>query len=151
MTTFGLQFLAVKNLSTSCYFMKHWWYKVCLFVLFIAAWAIFQLSGGCHHYRWLGCKFRPMLGAQGLWAGRNLYRANTYCDTGPQFKRSHPKDRHPRPTVGFEPPTQGPSDLWARRSIHCATRTAWWYKVDNYEVHIKCTVKYCFLWSLSAM
>jgi hypothetical protein len=47
----------------------------CLFVLFIAAWAIFQLSGGCHHYRWLGCKFRPMLGAQGLWAGRDLYRA----------------------------------------------------------------------------
>ena len=43
--------------------------------LFIAAWAIFQLSGGCHHYRWLGCKFRPMLGAQGHWAGRDLYRA----------------------------------------------------------------------------
>jgi hypothetical protein len=47
---------------------------VCLFVLLIAAWAIFQLSGGCHHYRWLRCKFRPMLGAQGLWAGRDLYR-----------------------------------------------------------------------------
>ena len=46
-----------------------------LFVLFIAAWAIFQLSGSCHHYRWRGCKFRPMLGAQGLWAGRDLYRA----------------------------------------------------------------------------
>jgi hypothetical protein len=45
---------------------------VYLFVLFIAAWAIFQLSGGCHHYRWLGCKFRLMLGAQGLWAGRDL-------------------------------------------------------------------------------
>jgi hypothetical protein len=37
-----------------------------LFDLFIAAWTIFQPSGGCHHYRWLGCKFRPMLGAQGL-------------------------------------------------------------------------------------
>jgi hypothetical protein len=37
-----------------------------LFVcLFIAARTIFQLSGGCHHYRWQGCKFRPMLGAQG--------------------------------------------------------------------------------------
>jgi hypothetical protein len=23
--------------------------------------AIFQLSGGCHHYRWQGCKFRLML------------------------------------------------------------------------------------------
>jgi hypothetical protein len=27
---------------------------------------------------------------------------HTYCDTGPRFIRSHPKDRHPRPTVGFE-------------------------------------------------
>jgi hypothetical protein len=35
----------------------------------------FQLSGGCHHYQWQGCKFRPMLGAQGLWAGRDLYLA----------------------------------------------------------------------------
>ena len=28
-----------------------------------------------HHYRWRAAKFRPMLGAQGLWAGRDLYRA----------------------------------------------------------------------------
>jgi hypothetical protein len=49
---------------------------ICLFVcLFIVARAIFQLSGGCHHYRLQGCKFWPMLGAQGLWAGRDLYRA----------------------------------------------------------------------------
>jgi hypothetical protein len=43
--------------------------------LFIAPLAIFQLSGGCHHYRWQGCKFRPMLSTQGLWAGRGTYRA----------------------------------------------------------------------------
>jgi hypothetical protein len=30
---------------------------------------------------------------------------------GLQFIRSHLKDWHPRPTVGFEPPTQGLSDL----------------------------------------
>jgi hypothetical protein len=47
---------------------------------------------------------------------------HTYCDMGTWFIRSHPKDRHPRPTVGFEPPTQGSSDLWARRSNHSATR-----------------------------
>jgi hypothetical protein len=41
---------------------------------------------------------------------------HTYCDTGPRFIWSHPKDRHPRSTVGFEPPTQGSSDLCARRS-----------------------------------
>jgi hypothetical protein len=46
---------------------------VCLFCLFIATRAIFQLSGGCHHCRWQGCKFRPLLGAQGLSAGRDLY------------------------------------------------------------------------------
>jgi hypothetical protein len=28
-----------------------------------------------HHYRWRAAKFRPMLGTQGLWAGRDLYRA----------------------------------------------------------------------------
>jgi hypothetical protein len=28
-----------------------------------------------HHYWWRAAKFRPMLGAQGLWAGRDLYRA----------------------------------------------------------------------------
>jgi hypothetical protein len=28
-----------------------------------------------HYYRWLTAKFRPMLGAQGLWAGKELYRA----------------------------------------------------------------------------
>jgi hypothetical protein len=47
---------------------------------------------------------------------------HSYCNTGPRFIRSHPKDRDPRPTVGFEPPTQESSDLCARRSNHCATR-----------------------------
>jgi hypothetical protein len=28
-----------------------------------------------HHCRWKAAKFRPMLGAQGLWAGRDLYLA----------------------------------------------------------------------------
>jgi hypothetical protein len=51
------------------------WMFVWFVCLFIAARAIFQLSGGCHHYRWQGCKFWPMLGAQGLRAGRDLYRA----------------------------------------------------------------------------
>jgi hypothetical protein len=29
---------------------------------------------------------------------------HTYCDTGPRFIRSHPKDRYLHPTVGFETP-----------------------------------------------
>jgi hypothetical protein len=28
-----------------------------------------------HHYQWRAAQFRPMFGAQGLWAGRDLYRA----------------------------------------------------------------------------
>jgi hypothetical protein len=49
---------------------------------------------------------------------------HTYCDTGPRFIQSHPKDRHLSPTVGFEPPTQGSSDHCARRSNHCATQAS---------------------------
>jgi hypothetical protein len=30
-----------------------------------------------HHYRWRTAKFRPMLSALGLWAGRDLYRATS--------------------------------------------------------------------------
>jgi hypothetical protein len=46
---------------------------------------------------------------------------HTYCDTGPRFIQSHPKDRHPCSTVGFEPMMQGWSDLCTRCSNHCAT------------------------------
>jgi hypothetical protein len=44
---------------------------------------------------------------------RVLFRTNSYCDTGPRFVRSHPKDRHPRPTLGFELGKQGSPDLCA--------------------------------------
>jgi hypothetical protein len=61
----------------------------CLFVcLFWVARAIFQLSGDCHHCRRQGCKFRPVFSAcKRLLAVRVLY-----CDTGPPFLRSYPKD-----------------------------------------------------------
>jgi hypothetical protein len=35
----------------------------------------FSLIWRRHHCRWRAAKFRPMLGAQSLWAGRDLYRA----------------------------------------------------------------------------
>jgi hypothetical protein len=35
---------------------------------------IFSLKWRRHHCRWRAAKFRPMFGAQGLWAGRDLYR-----------------------------------------------------------------------------
>jgi hypothetical protein len=39
-------------------------------------------------------KFRSMLGAQGLWAERDIYRATPTVTRGARFFRSHPKD-HP--------------------------------------------------------
>jgi hypothetical protein len=38
------------------------------------------------------------------------FTCHTYCDTALRFIRSHPKDRHPRSTVGFELSTHGSSD-----------------------------------------
>jgi hypothetical protein len=35
----------------------------------------FSLIWRRHHCRWRAVKFKPMLGARGLWAGRDLYRA----------------------------------------------------------------------------
>jgi hypothetical protein len=35
----------------------------------------FSLIWRRHHCRWRAANFRPVLGAQGLWAGRNYYRA----------------------------------------------------------------------------
>jgi hypothetical protein len=35
----------------------------------------FSLIWRRNHCQWRAAKFRPMLGAQGLWAGRDLYRA----------------------------------------------------------------------------
>jgi hypothetical protein len=35
----------------------------------------FSLLWRRHHYRWRAAKFRPMLSAQGIWAGMDLYRA----------------------------------------------------------------------------
>jgi hypothetical protein len=37
----------------------------------------FSLIWRRHHCPWRAAKFRPMLGAQGLWAGRDLYRATS--------------------------------------------------------------------------
>jgi hypothetical protein len=40
-----------------------------------------------HHYRWRAAKFRSMLGAQGLWAGRDLYRATSAVTRDLGFSR----------------------------------------------------------------
>jgi hypothetical protein len=108
--------------------------------LFIAARAIFQLSGGCHHYRWQGCKFLAYARRSGPLSREGSLSCHTYCDTGPRFIRSDPKDWHPRPTVGFEPPTQGSSDHCAGRPNHCATQAT----NQNSGIHINIWLIYSF-------
>jgi hypothetical protein len=45
------------------------------YLLFYVPLKNFSLIWRRHHYRWKGVKFRLMLSAQGLWAGRDLYCA----------------------------------------------------------------------------
>jgi hypothetical protein len=85
---------------TFCYSLtKHW----IDYLPFYIPLKNFSLTWRRPHCRWRAAKFRPMLGAQGLWTGRDLYRAtpavtrdlcplsregslscHNYCDTGPQ-------------------------------------------------------------------
>jgi hypothetical protein len=50
------------------------------------------------------------------------FLCHTYCDTGLRFVCSHSKDWHLRPTLGFEPDTQGsPNRLCCN---HCVMQAA---------------------------
>jgi hypothetical protein len=98
--------------------MQKRWKVVCLF---IATRAIYQLSGDCHHWRWLGCKFRSMLGAQGLWAGRDLYCATPTATRDLGLYGLIRKTSIHVPQWDSNPPTEGSSYLC---SNHCATRAA---------------------------
>jgi hypothetical protein len=57
-----------------------------------------------HHSRWRAAKIRPILGAQGLWAGRDLYRATLTVTRGLGFpcliRRTAPFSRLLRHTRG---------------------------------------------------
>jgi hypothetical protein len=46
-----------------------------VYLLFYVPLENFCLIWRRHHYRWKAAKFRAILGAQGLWAGRDLYHA----------------------------------------------------------------------------
>jgi hypothetical protein len=50
-------------------------------------------------------------------SSEDSFTYNTYCDTGPWFLRSYPKDQHPHPTVGFESVMQGSSHFCAAALI----------------------------------
>ena len=52
----------------------------------------FSLIWRHHHCPWRAAKFRPMLGAKGVWAGRDLYHATLPVTLDLGFYQSHPKD-----------------------------------------------------------
>jgi hypothetical protein len=64
----------------------------------------FSLIGRRNHCRWRVAKFRLMLGAQGLWAGRDLYRATPTVSRDLGFsgliRRTAPFSRLLRLTMG---------------------------------------------------
>jgi hypothetical protein len=55
------------------------------YLLFYVPLKSFSLLWKRHHCRWRAAKFRSMLGAQGLWAGRDLYRATPTATRGLGF------------------------------------------------------------------
>jgi hypothetical protein len=61
-----------KNSFPSCVTHFDWMID---YLLFYVPLKDFSFIWRHHHYRWRAAKFRPMLGTQGLWAWRDLYRA----------------------------------------------------------------------------
>jgi hypothetical protein len=98
--------------TTLCIFCK---FCGCYINSFIHSWLIdylrfyvplknFSLIWRRHHCWWRAAKFRPMLGAQGLWAGRHLFRATPAVTRGLVFfgliRRTAPFSRLLRHTRG---------------------------------------------------
>jgi hypothetical protein len=67
-------------LKLACWFWFDW-----LFLLFYVPLKNISLIWRRHHCRWRAAKFRPMLGAQGLWAGRDRFRATPAVTRGLSF------------------------------------------------------------------
>jgi hypothetical protein len=65
----------------------------------------FSLIWRRHHCRWRAANFRPMLGARGLWAGRDLYHATPAVTRDLSFsgliRRTAPFSRLLRHTRGY--------------------------------------------------
>ena len=87
-----------------------------------------------HHCRWRAAKFRPMLGAQGLWAGRDLYRATPAVTRDLGFsgliRRTAPFSRLLRHTRGFSPGSSLGSEsyIFQFSIIHCYLLNLKWKK-----------------------
>jgi hypothetical protein len=70
------------------------WLTVCELVGYLLIYVTlknFSLIWRIHHCWWRAAKFRPMLGAQGIWAGGSL-SCHTCCSMGSWFFLSHLKE-----------------------------------------------------------
>jgi hypothetical protein len=78
------------------------------FIRFHVPLKTFSLIWRHHHCRWRAAKFRPMFDAQGLWAGRDLYRATPNVTRNLRYpgliRRTAPFLRLIRHTWGCEGP-----------------------------------------------
>jgi hypothetical protein len=114
-----------------------------------------------HHCRWRAAKFRPMLGAQGHWAGRDIYRATPavtrdlgfpglirrttpFCDSVASY------DTQGMWRIYYNPDPHGSPVPWSWMRSYplsnpvCQVRSNYWYekclttygsmKVCNYEL-----------------
>jgi hypothetical protein len=61
------------------------WQKWIVYLRFYVPLNTFSLIWRRHHCRWRATKFRPMLGAKSLWAGRDLYCATPAVTRGLMF------------------------------------------------------------------
>jgi hypothetical protein len=79
--------------------------KIFFYLLFYVPLKNISLIWRRHHYWWRAAKFRPMLDAQGLWAGRDLYRARPAVTRGLGFsgliRRTAPFSRLLRHAKGY--------------------------------------------------
>jgi hypothetical protein len=83
-THFYTSWVNIQHVTTHCDFtisIVDW----LIIYRFTSSSIIFSLIWRRHHYRWRAAKFRPMLGAQGLWAGRHLFRATHAVTQGLGF------------------------------------------------------------------
>jgi hypothetical protein len=80
----GIYRLVMCKFELYCY--KYFWLFDWLIIYgFTSRSRIFSLIWRRHHCRWRAAKFRPMLCAQGLWAGRDLYRTTPAVTQGLGF------------------------------------------------------------------
>jgi hypothetical protein len=106
------------------------------YLLFYIPLKNFSLIWIRHHYRWRAAKFRPKLDTQGLWAGRDLYRATPAVtrDLGLPglIRRTAPFSHHLRHKMGCDRSILMSLNL--RPTCTCISQNSYWATQGGYEL-----------------